>query len=44
MIIEKGNKFELRSKDGSKSLGTYSTMAEARAREKQVLRFKKRKK
>lgn len=42
MIIKRGNKFILKSKDGKKILGTFDSKAAAEKREKQILRFKQR--
>jgi hypothetical protein len=40
MIVKEKGKFVLKSKDGSKNLGSYQTRKEAVAREKQVEMFK----
>ncbi len=43
MIVRLRNgKYQLRSKDGSRNLGTFDTKAEAERRERQVLRFSTR--
>lgn len=44
MIKKKGNKYVLKSKDGTKTLGTYNTKEEALKRERQIQYFKKKKK
>lgn len=45
MVIRKTSQgYQLRSKDGSKNLGTYKTKAGAIKREKQVQYFKNKKK
>ena len=40
MIIKQGSKFVLKSRDGSKTLGTFDTMEQAVKREKQINFFK----
>ena len=40
MIIKQGSKFVLKSKDGSKTLGTFETRDQALKREKQINFFK----
>ena len=40
MIIKQGSKFVLKSKDGSKTLGTFDTRDQALKREKQINFFK----
>ena len=40
MIIQRGSKFILKSKDGKKTLGTFSSRAAAEKREKQIVFFK----
>tara|TARA_R100001510_G_scaffold33796_1_gene30242 strand:- start:192 stop:338 length:147 start_codon:yes stop_codon:yes gene_type:complete len=40
MIIKQGSKFVLKSKDGSKTLGTFDTKEQAMKREKQINFFK----
>tara|TARA_R100000406_G_scaffold29183_1_gene18803 strand:+ start:768 stop:914 length:147 start_codon:yes stop_codon:yes gene_type:complete len=40
MIIKQGSKFVLKSKDGSKTLGTFDTRDQAVKREKQINFFK----
>ena len=40
MIIRQGSKFVLKSKDGSKTLGTFDTKEQAIKREKQINFFK----
>ena len=40
MIIKQGSKFVLKSKDGSKTLGTFDTREQAIKREKQINFFK----
>ena len=40
MIIKQGSKFVLKSKDGSKTLGTFDTREKAMKREKQINFFK----
>ena len=40
MIRKSNNKYTLKSKDGSKNLGTYPTLKEALKRERQVQYFK----
>ncbi len=40
MIIKQGSKFVLKSRDGSKTLGTFETKEQAVKREKQINFFK----
>ena len=40
MIVKQGSKFVLKSKDGSKTLGTFDTKEQAVKREKQINFFK----
>ena len=40
MIIKQGSKFVLKSKDGSKTIGTFDTKEQAVKREKQINFFK----
>ena len=40
MIIKQGSKFVLKSRDGSKTLGTFDTKEQAVKREKQINFFK----
>ena len=42
MIIQEGEKFILKSKDGTKHLGTFSSRRSAQEREKQIEYFKKK--
>ena len=42
MIIKKGSKYVLMSKDGTKKLGDFKTKKEAMHREKQINYFKSR--
>lgn len=44
MIKKQGNKYVLKSKDGTKIIGTYNTKEEALKREHQIQYFKKKKK
>lgn len=44
MIIKKGNKFALMSKDGTKQLGEFDNKAQALKRERQINYFKWKKK
>lgn len=44
MIIKQGDKFVIKSEDGSKTLGTYATKEEAEKRLKQIEMFKAMKK
>ncbi len=41
-IRKKGSRFELRSKNGKKSLGTFKTKKDALKRERQIQFFKKK--
>jgi hypothetical protein len=43
MLRKKGNKYEVRSEDGKKVLGTYDTRKEAMKRLVQIEIFKRRK-
>ena len=43
MIVKKGNRYQVRSHDGKKNLGTYSSHSGAVKRLAQVERFKKMK-
>lgn len=40
MIKKEGNKYILHTKDGSKVLGTFNTLEEAKKREQQIEYFK----
>lgn len=44
MIVKKGSKYVLRTKDGAKKLGEFTTKKAAEKRERQIKYFKSRKK